>query len=68
MDLSKKRITVTGGKGIIIWDESKPDGRPRRMLDTPKACEEFGFKAKTGFREGLRRTIDWYKENNEAIL
>ena len=55
------------GKGKIIWDETKSDGQPRRMLDTAKAFEEFGFKAKTGFREGLRRTIGWYKENNEAI-
>lgn len=47
-------------KGKIIWDKSKPDGQPRRMLDTTKAQKEFGFKAKTNFREGLKTTIEWY--------
>jgi nucleoside-diphosphate-sugar epimerase len=41
----------------------KPDGQPRRCLDTSKAYKEFGFKAKTSFEEGLRKTIDWYKTN-----
>jgi len=66
-DLVELIVELTGYKGKIIWDETKPDGQPRRMLDATKAYKEFGFKAKTGFREGLRRTIDWYKENNEAI-
>lgn len=47
--------------GEIRWDTSKPDGQPRRCLDISKAKKEFGFKAKTDFREGLKRTIDWYK-------
>ncbi len=47
-----------GGK--IIWDTSKPDGQPRRCLDTSRAQKEFGFKAKTGFHDGLKKTIDWY--------
>lgn len=47
-------------KGKILWDPSKPDGQPRRMLDTSKAEDEFGFKAKTPFEQGLRKTIDWY--------
>jgi GDP-L-fucose synthase len=51
---------LTNFKGEIIWDTSKPDGQPRRMLDTSKAFKEFGFKAKTTFEEGLRKTIDWY--------
>ncbi|MEO0137821.1 MAG: GDP-L-fucose synthase [candidate division WOR-3 bacterium] len=46
--------------GEIKWDTTKPDGQPRRMLDTSKAEKEFGFKAKTDFEEGLRKTIDWY--------
>jgi GDP-L-fucose synthase len=54
---------LTGFKGRIIWDKSKPDGQPRRMLDTTKAFTEFGFKAKTGFREGLKKTIEWYKNS-----
>jgi GDP-L-fucose synthase len=51
---------LTGFKGEIVWDTSKPDGQPRRMLDTSKAEKEFGFKAKTPFEEGLKKTIDWY--------
>lgn len=47
-------------KGKIIWDKSKPDGQPRRKLDVSKAYKEFGFKAKTDFREGIKKTIDWY--------
>lgn len=48
--------------GEIKWDTSKPDGQPRRCLDVSRAWREFGFKAKTDFREGLRKTIEWYKE------
>jgi len=47
-------------KGKIKWDTSKPDGQPRRCLDITKAQKEFNFKAKTKFREGLKRTIQWY--------
>ncbi|TLD42265.1 MAG: GDP-fucose synthetase [Candidatus Jettenia ecosi] len=50
-------------KGRIIWDTSKPDGQPRRKLDTSRAYEEFGFKAKIPLEEGLKRTITWYREN-----
>lgn len=50
-------------KGEIRWDKTKPDGQPRRLLDTSRAEKEFGFKAKTGFAEGLKTTIDWYLEN-----
>jgi GDP-L-fucose synthase len=51
--------------GEVVWDSTKPDGQPRRCLDTTKAEMEFGFKAKTGFNEGLRKTINWYIENAE---
>lgn len=51
---------LTGVNGDIIWDTSKPDGQPRRMLDTSKAERGFGFKARISFEEGLRKTIDWY--------
>ena len=47
-------------KGKVVWDTSKPDGQPRRMLDVSKAEQEFGFRAKTGFEEGLKKTIEWY--------
>ena len=53
---------LAGFDGRIEWDTSKPDGQPRRRLDTSKAKEEFGFEAKVGFREGLKRTIEWYGE------
>ena len=50
-------------KGEIRWDISKPDGQPRRKLDTSKALKEFGFEAKTDFRKGLKKTVDWYIDN-----
>jgi GDP-L-fucose synthase len=53
-------------KGSIIWDTSKPNGQLRRMLDTTRAEDEFGFKAGTSFKEGLKRTIDWYLQNRCA--
>jgi GDP-L-fucose synthase len=51
----------TGYTGSIVWDRAKPDGQPRRALDTRRAEERFGFRAKTDFEEGLRRTIEWYR-------
>ncbi len=54
-------IKLTGFKGKIVWDTTKPDGQPRRMLDTTKAEKEFGFKAKTSFEKGLINTIEWYR-------
>ena len=60
-DLVKLIAKLTGFKGKIIWDKTKPDGQPRRCLDTSRAAKEFGFKAKTKFEEGLARTIEWYK-------
>src|SRR3990170_2777802 len=52
---------LTGFEGELHWDASKPDGQPRRALDTSRARERFGFEARTTFEEGLRRTIDWYE-------
>jgi GDP-L-fucose synthase len=60
-DLVELIARLTGFKGKIIWDTSKPDGQPRRMLDTTRAFKEFGFKAKTPFEVGLRKTIEWYR-------
>lgn len=51
---------LTGFDGQIIWETTKPDGQPRRCLETSRAKKEFGFEAKTDFVEGLKRTIDWY--------
>ena len=62
-DLAELIARLVGFKGKIKWDTSKPDGQPRRRLDTSRAEWEFGFKAKMDFEEGLKRTIEWYKEN-----
>jgi GDP-L-fucose synthase len=53
---------LTGFKGRLVWDTTKPDGQPRRCLDTTLAAQAFGFRARTDFREGLKRTIDWYRQ------
>jgi len=56
-------VDLTVFKGKVFWETSKPDGQPRRLLDTTRAMQEFGFKAKTDFKEGLRKTIEWYKKS-----
>jgi GDP-L-fucose synthase len=61
-DLIELIAKLTGFTGRIDWDATKPDGQPRRMLDTSRAEAEFAFRARTGFEDGLRRTIDWYRE------
>ena len=61
-DLVNLIAKLTGFKGRITWDSSKPDGQPRRLFDSSKVEKEFGFKAKMNFEEGLRKTIEWYKE------
>ena len=53
---------LTGFEGKMVFDTSKPNGQPRRALDTARAEKLFGFRAKTDFKEGLKKTIDWYKE------
>jgi nucleoside-diphosphate-sugar epimerase len=60
-DLVELIAHVTRFEGEIRWDASKPDGQPRRALDTTRAREQFGFEARTTFEDGLRRTIDWYE-------
>ncbi len=62
--LTEKIVELTGFKGQIRWDSSKPDGQPRRCLDTSRAKELFGFEAETSFDEGLKTTIEWYKANH----
>jgi GDP-L-fucose synthase len=59
-DLAGVIARHTGFAGKIHWDVTKPDGQPRRMLDTSRAAD-FGFKAKTHFEDGLKKTIEWYK-------
>jgi GDP-L-fucose synthase len=58
---------LTGFPGEVRWDASKPDGQPRRCLAVSRAREEFGFEAEVDFREGMRRTIEWYKNHLDAI-
>jgi len=58
--LTELIVELTDFKGKIKWDSTKPDGQPRRCLDTTKAEKEFGFKATTNFRDGLIKTIEWY--------
>jgi GDP-L-fucose synthase len=64
-DLAELIKKIVGFEGEIVWDSTKPDGQPRRKLDTTKAEEEFGFRSKTNFEEGLKKTIDWYLVNRE---
>lgn len=59
-------VELTEFEGDIVWDSSKPDGQPRRALDVTKAKEEFGFESQMGFREGVKRTIDWYVETSKS--
>jgi len=59
-DLAELVMELTDFEGRIAWDISKPNGQPRRRLDTSRAEREFGFEARTEFRKGLRRTIEWY--------
>ncbi|MBU0566543.1 GDP-L-fucose synthase [bacterium] len=56
-------VKLSGFKGRITWDTTKPDGQPRRCLDTSRAKREFGFKAGMDFEEGLKRTIEWYNRS-----
>jgi GDP-L-fucose synthase len=60
-DLAELVADLTGFKGRLVFDPTKPDGQPRRMLDVTRAQEQFGFTATTDFRAGLQRTIDWYR-------
>jgi GDP-L-fucose synthase len=65
-DLVEKIKDMTGFKGEIVWDTSKPDGQPRRCLDTSRARKLFGFEAQMPFDEGLRDTIEWWKAHQIA--
>ena len=66
-DLALLIAKLTGFRGEIVWDTSKPNGQPRRALDTSRAKEYFNFEAEMPFEEGLKETIQWFKENKENI-
>ena len=57
---------LVGYQGEVVWDKTRPDGQPRRFLDTTRAVREFGWKARTPFRAGLQRTIEWFVENHDT--
>ncbi|MGA2111389.1 MAG: GDP-L-fucose synthase [Anaerolineales bacterium] len=63
-DLAGKIARLTGFRGNFVWDPSKPNGQPRRALDTSRAWEKFGFRARVGLEEGLGRTIEWYRSRS----
>jgi GDP-L-fucose synthase len=65
-DLAELIARLTGFRGELVWDTSKPSGQPRRALDTSRAEAYFGFKAGMPFEEGLRRTIKWYREKQRT--
>jgi GDP-L-fucose synthase len=54
-------------RGELVWETDKPNGQPRRCLDTQRAQQEFNFTAKVDFREGLKNTIDWYRQNADPV-
>ena len=71
MEISIKNLVnliagYTGYKGGIVWDTTRPNGQPRRSLDVSLAEREFGFKAKMDFKEGLKKTVDWYLQSRKA--
>lgn len=66
-ELAELIVKVTGFSGTIEWDDTKPDGQPRRSLDTSRARRQFGFKARTSFEAGLRNTVAWYREHRHQV-
>lgn len=65
-NLAEKIRDMTGFKGKLVWDTSKPDGQPRRCLDTSRAKESFGFEARMSFDQGLRETIQWWRARKDT--
>lgn len=66
-DLTNIIVGLSGFSGRIVWDKTKPDGQPKRMLNTSRALTEFGFKAQTDIYSGLAKTIEWYRENRHLL-
>jgi len=67
LELARLIAEKVGYRGEVVWDTSRPNGQPRRMLDVSRAAERFGFRAQIGFEEGLARTIAWYRANREKV-
>ena len=66
-DLADLIARSSGFTGRIVWDSNKPNGQPRRALDTQRAKEYFGFESEMSFDEGIKKTIEWYRENKDQI-
>ena len=66
-DLAEMIQRLTGFNGKLVWQTDKPNGQPRRGLDVTRAREYFGWSAQVPFEEGIRRTVDWFKENRSKI-
>ncbi len=66
-DLAELICEVMDFKGELVWQTDKPNGQPRRCLDTERAKQAFGFEAKTDFREGLKKTVEWYRQHAEVL-
>jgi GDP-L-fucose synthase len=66
-ELAERVAALCGFKGRLVFDRTKPDGQPRRCLDVTRAKQAFGFMATTGFDEGLRRTVEWYRANRAQL-
>jgi len=67
-DLVEKIVRLTGFKGKVCWDKTKPDGQPRRCLDTTRAKKGFNFEAKVKLEIGLKKTIHWYKQSQNVKI
>ena len=66
-DLSEMIVKLTGFEGKLAWQTDKPNGQPRRGLDVSRAKELFGWSAQVSFEEGMKRTIEWFKENRSKV-
>jgi GDP-L-fucose synthase len=67
-DLLGQIRALVGYEGALRWDATKPDGQPRRCLDTSRALAEFGWRAKTPLRDGLRKTFRWFESNAKLAM
>jgi len=67
-DLVELIAELTGFEGEVVWDTTKPNGQPRRKLDVSRAKERFGFESQIDFREGVKRTIEWYREHRHTLV
>src|SRR4029079_12076006 len=67
-ELAELIAETVGYKGRLSWHAALPDGQPRRSLDTSRAEQSFGFRARTPFKDGLRRTVDWYRVHRQELI